>query len=71
VHADPTSPSAITPWFAVPIDAVGNVPSPKYQEISRMIYQAKATGATISIQTSGAIVSACSNFVDVEYAILQ
>jgi len=70
-HADPTSPSMITPWFAIPTDAVNNVPSVKYQEISRMIYQAKATGATISVKTSGGIVAACSNFVDVEYVSLQ
>jgi hypothetical protein len=70
-HADPTSPSTITPWFAIPTDAVNNVPSVKYQEISRMIYQAKATGATISVKTSGGIVPACSNFVDVEYVSIQ
>jgi hypothetical protein len=70
-QADPTSPNPTTTWFAVPTDAVGNVPSVKYQEISRMIYQAKATGATISVKTTGAVVPACSNFVDVDYAILQ
>jgi hypothetical protein len=70
-HADPTSPSMITPWFAIPLDAVGNVPSVRYQELSRMIYQAKATFATISVKTSGGIVPACSNFVDVEYLRLQ
>ena len=69
--ADPTSPNPTTSWFAIPTDAVGNVPSLKYQEISRMIYQAKATGATISVKTTGAVVPACSNFVDVEYAVLQ
>jgi hypothetical protein len=69
--ADPTSPNPTTWWFAIPTEALGNVPSPKYQEISRMIYQAKATGATISVKTTGAVVPACSNFVDVEFAILQ
>ena len=49
----------------------GDVNSVKYQEISRIICQSKATGATISVKTSGAVVPACSNFVDVEYAILQ
>ena len=48
----------------------GDVNSVKYQEIS-IICQSKATGATISVKTSGAVVPACSNFVDVEYAILQ
>jgi len=71
LEADPTSPNPTTWWFAIPTEAMGNVPSLKYQEISRMIYQAKATGATISVRTTGAVVSACSNFVDVEYAILQ
>ena len=56
---------------AIPTDAINNVPSVKYQEISRMIYQAKATGATISVRTSGGIVPACSNFVDVEYVSIQ
>jgi len=28
-------------------------------------------GCTVTVKTSGAVVSACSNFVDVEYAILQ
>jgi hypothetical protein len=70
-HADPTSPSKIAPWFAIPVDAVGNVPSPKYQEISRMLYQAKATNAVVTVQTTGGIVPMCSNFVEVEYATMR
>jgi hypothetical protein len=70
-QADPTSANPTTWWFAIPIDAVGNVPGLKYQELTRMLYHARTAGGKIGVKTTGAVVPACSNFVEVDYVVFE